>query len=303
MPDVKRKMLLSACFIICGVVLIDVFVGVVCNITMRHLPANNSECAKLNHVLTRAAADCIIVGSSRADHHYNSILMENGLGMSTYNAGMDGQTLPYIGCAVHAICQREPFPRLIVMEMHYAGMQISPDDRISKLKPFFNSDPYYRDVILDVCGESERYKCLSAMYRYNGYPLRIVNAFFSEQDTMQGYVPLDDRYHYPPSFQVDSVRYGIEPKALRIFDQTVEIIRNKGIGLVVVISPEYVEHIYPSPVEEVCRERGILFLDNSDLEEFMNNEAYFKDIKHLNAHGADVYTRYFIGQLKELDII
>ena len=35
----------------------------------------------------------------------------------------------------------------------------------------------------------------------------------------------------------------------------------------------------------------------------MKNEVYFKDVNHLNAHGADVYTQYFIQQLKKLNII
>ena len=270
---------------------------------LQRLPANQSECAKLNQILTRATAECIIVGSSRADHHYNSVLIEDSLGISTYNAGMDGQTLPYISCAVNAICRREPFPRLIVLEMHYEGMRVSEDDRVIKLKPYFNSDPYCREVIMDVCGKSERYKCLSAMYRYNGYPLRILNAFFSEQDKMQGYAPLDDRYHHPLQYSIDSTRYEIDPKTLEIFDRTVEIIRNKGCKLIVVISPKYIEYIYPSPIQKICEERNILFLDNSGLGEFMKNEVYFKDVNHLNAHGADVYTQYFIQQLKKLNII
>ena len=57
------------------------------------------------------------------------------------------------------------------------------------------------------------------------------------------------------------------------------------------------------PVRDICKEKNILFLDFSNNPKYVHNNSFFYDGSHLNARGADEFTKDFIIELKKHKII
>ena len=54
------------------------------------------------------------------------------------------------------------------------------------------------------------------------------------------------------------------------------------------------------PIAELCRASQIEFIDYSNRPKYVHHAEYFKDGTHMNAHGADEYTRDIVSLLKWL---
>ena len=48
---------------------------------------------KLTYAIEQSNESLLILGSSRAQHHYNSQILADSLGLSVYNAGVSGQNI------------------------------------------------------------------------------------------------------------------------------------------------------------------------------------------------------------------
>ena len=48
---------------------------------------------------------------------------------------------------------------------------------------------------------------------------------------------------------------------------------------------------------DLCKRRGIEFIDKSRDKDFVCNDSYFKDGSHLNSIGADVFTKRLVSSL------
>lgn len=52
------------------------------------------------------------------------------------------------------------------------------------------------------------------------------------------------------------------------------------------------------PIMEVCKDRGIPFIDFSNNPKYVHHDEYFKNGNHMNARGADEFTKDFVTILK-----
>ena len=75
-----------------------------------------------------------------------------------------------------------------------------------------------------------------------------------------------------------------------------------GTRLVMVVSPYWsgMDTAICQPVKELCLSRGIPFLDYSNDPKYLHNNTYFADGVHLNARGADEFTRDVTEKVKTM---
>ena len=73
--------------------------------------------------------------------------------------------------------------------------------------------------------------------------------------------------------------------------------------LVFVISPSIYgqNETRLQPIRELCAKYNIKLYDYSNSKKYVHNANYFKDGSHLNAVGADEFTREFIFNLKKYE--
>lgn len=75
----------------------------------------------------------------------------------------------------------------------------------------------------------------------------------------------------------------------------------KGVKVVVVDSPMYrlcdVNNKSAVEMRKICKMYGALFLNNSQLPEFLEHKELFNDPTHMNTIGAVAYTDFFLRQI------
>ena len=79
----------------------------------------------------------------------------------------------------------------------------------------------------------------------------------------------------------------------------------EGVKLIFSVSPMWYG-IVPeqlSAIKNICQQRSIPFVDFSNDPKYVHNNEYFKDGSHLNARGADEFTRDLIKVLRKESII
>ena len=100
-----RKFIISSLIVLAIVIATDFVLGK----TMRILLANTSnkeDIGKTYFSLNEVSTPIVIVGSSRASHHYVSNIIEEKLNLETYNVGRDGCFFSYNCCVVNSILDR-----------------------------------------------------------------------------------------------------------------------------------------------------------------------------------------------------
>ena len=74
-------------------------------------------------------------------------------------------------------------------------------------------------------------------------------------------------------------------------------------NIIIIISPRWygMDESSYEPLVDICKEREVMFLDYSDNSKYVHNDLFFRDGNHLNARGADEFTRDLIKKIKILE--
>ncbi|MBQ2702662.1 MAG: hypothetical protein IJF63_02230, partial [Alistipes sp.] len=118
-----KKFLIATAIVVVSVCIIDKAVGILGNHSMRLIPDFSGHLAKDNFTMNRLTdVDVLIVGSSRASHHYDAQLLIDSINnytqssYSIYNAGIDGNFLNHNACRLESILDRYQ-PKLVIFEI------------------------------------------------------------------------------------------------------------------------------------------------------------------------------------------
>jgi hypothetical protein len=255
----------------------------------------------ITKVLDNIKSEILIFGSSRAVQHYDPAIIEEKLGLSAYNVGLDGQSIIYHKAILDIILNRYK-PKLIVLEL-YESMDFnsvgSQYDRLSTLLPYYNRHPKLKRIIKNR-SYFEEIKLLSKTYPYNSLLLRIIEAnfnFMKNKKSNIGFVPKEGVWGFPltkkenlnPNYDLEKVNY---------FYDFVRVCKEKNIPLFVVISPKFEDcsNCF-SYSQKICDQKDILLHNFSSEIQFSSNINYFQNPSHLNTEGAKKYTEFISTKL------
>ncbi len=249
--------------------------------------------------------DMIIIGHSRARHHYIPTLIEDSLGLSVVNAAKDGTGFLTQAVLIHGMVQQKA-PKYILWEVRPAVFLKADNreiDRLTDLMPFYDTDSLSR-VWVQRRSPSEKYKMLSWAYRNNGrFWGRMEQMLTGKEDNgRKGYAPAKPSKKHP-----EMKRYEYEdnydPERAALFVDVVNSTRRAGTQLIMAISPQY-ETSNAYELEETRQfyaltdSLNIPVLDFFYNPEFLDHPEWFKDHTHLNSSGAEHYMEVFIPELK-----
>lgn len=71
---------------------------------------------KTPFTIEKVDADVVVIGSSKASHHYVPQMLEDSLGMTAYNCGHDGCFFLYQNCIINMILDRYT-PKMILWDI------------------------------------------------------------------------------------------------------------------------------------------------------------------------------------------
>lgn len=293
-----RKHLVKILLFLVIVALLDVVTGLVFS-RLTHV-ARGGDTARNEYICNGTHEDILIFGSSRAIHHYNPDIITDSTGLSCYNCGQDGNGAILNYGRFHLICQRYR-PKMVIYDVMPLYDYLQGEDNskyLGWLRPYYD-----RDGIADIfkaVDPMEQYKMMSQMYRYNSRFVQILSDCLrsGQADDRNGFMPLEgelDTLKIKPeeyqSQELDLIKVTYLQRMLDESDET---------GFVMVVSPYWYgmdAHLL-EPVKKLCEERGITLLDFSNDAKYLHNDNYFIDGAHLNARGADEFTRDLVSMLK-----
>lgn len=272
--------------------------------------------AQTTYTLDKAAPDILVFGSSRALHHYSSEILSSKLQKSIYNAGSDGQFLPYYCAAQEVILQRK-IPKVIILDVNI--WELGPNEskyiKLASLLPYVSEHPLLKKYTSEI-SDFENLKFISKTYPYNSTLLiSTYDHLFSNK------LPEDDRGYFPlvrtiPKNQFQEYKeqqriynqkrakqhIKIDEKAMVYYRKFLQRCKDLNIKTYVIISPTLLKE--PKSKEKILLEiiakdyPNVTFLDYSHDVNYNNQYQLFADDFHLNNFGAEKFSKELADKIK-----
>lgn len=289
------------------VIVVDVAVGKVMDWMLPQI-SYQTDIGKTYYSLNDVCTPIVIVGSSRAAHHYVSQMIEDSLGMPAYNVARDGCFFSYNCCVVNSILDRYT-PNVIIWENGTEYLFDGVKDPLEDLYPYYERNSWVISTIREELPWTEYSRLNSKIYRYNSVILRILMRYCgwnSHVDgTEKGFLPLQPKkLRKALELRQGEQKYAeLSKTKVERFKEILSRAKSKGVKVVVVNSPIYgicnVNTKSAVEMQKICKMYGMLFLNNSQLSGFLGHKEFFNDQTHMNTIGATFYTEEFINQIRE----
>lgn len=303
-PATFRSVFLRAGVVLGAFALVNVTSGLV-------LDAARDRCgARENGVINngrRAQAAVLVLGTSRAKHHYDDALLTKLWGAKVFNAGYGGQGIPFARVALDLIAQRAK-PRVVILDVAAFGDDI---DRAHALDPWYFESPVLRGLPApgaDPMGASADsdagYGLLMRMplYRYAGQAKHTLqDAREPYSDSGYASIPVPAAI---PAFERNP-RWREPDRWLESqLDGIVRQCRETGATLILTVTPTKTDdthHPVFRPAEAYARRHGLPFVDfnERDYPELHRDELFVDEV-HMTVVGSELFTRELARKLRPL---
>lgn len=262
------------------------------------------------YCLEQSNDEILIMGSSRAAHHYVPQIIEDSLGMSCYNAGSDGQCIYYHYTLLASMLERGAKPKMVIYEVMNldaemsSGATFSLDAAMERLAPHYGEFQAI-DSLFALNGWKEEVKLFSKTYRYNSKLVQTIKCNYLPEKEDRGYEALTGKMNVE-LYEKDAVTrtsspkksVKIEERKLEYMEKFISLCKTTGIELVLCYSPYY--HNMPSEgiskIQDMAEKYNVPFYEFVTDKEFDNPEL-FNDAMHLNDDGARRYTGKLIRKI------
>ncbi len=299
-----KKFIIKVIAFFCIIFVADILLGYSFSCMVKNAIGGNN--GRINFICNQTNEELLVFGSSRADHHYNSEILMDSLGLTCYNCGEDGNGI-ILNYGRFQMMLRRYRPRLIIYDIAPSFDLLSNDNHkfIGMLKPYYEREGV-KDIFLAV-DYTEKWKMMSQLYRYNSIFLTIMADRFHPIQSMgfQGFRPLKGELDRMKVRKLDKTtkEYQFDSLKIEFFNKFID--KAEGIKLVFVESPVWygMNTIQLTPIRDICIQRNIPFIDYSNNPKYVGNDELFKDGTHLNARGADEFTKDLILELKRRNVI
>jgi len=266
----------------------------------------------INGVL-RQNPNVLVLGSSRAKHHVVSAILQEKLSVSVFNAGIDGHDFLYAMMLLDLWVQSHAPPKAILIHVDPTSLGYSKQelDRASIFSAYFWESQRVRSILL-MRGKYEWLKYLSSSYRFNGKVFQVVKTVLSgSDDPSDGYVGLQGMVQNSSTQPSDAQKVVAESSPtfwdlkLSYLAELARYCKENETRLILFHSPRLRED--PTVLEDwskrlnetIVTEMGIKYLDlTARAHEFKGRRPdLFKDGAHLNARGAEIFSRLLADEI------
>ena len=299
-----RKFLINIAIFFAIVAIVDMTIGVgfhylQANVAKGRIKAEYYACKESDE-------DVLILGSSRAAHHYVPQILSDSLGMNCFNAGQDGNGIILHYGRWKMISDRYT-PKLIIYDIT-ANFDIALNDNmtyVDRLKPFCN-DNQVKKYIADIF-PLEKYKLCSKMYRYNYKFLEVLSDCAANNVADDGYAPLEGliRKEIVDKESFEHKDISIDSVKLKYLEQLVKEAKENDTKILFILSPSYRgierDQVAIKTINDIAKRYSVIFFDYSD-DSICQDASLFYDSSHLNDKGARIFTNKLIAQIKQSNL-
>ena len=296
-----KKFLLKIALFFVALIVVDRSLGMVFSYMGDH--AKGGYIGHHKYVTDSTNEDILIFGSSRAIHHYNPQIITDSLGLSCYNCGQDGNGI-ILFYGLWQMIKQHHKPKIIIYDVS-TSFDLFEGESNQRYLGWLRAD-YDRPGIKEIFSEidpTEQYKMMSMLYRYNSKFMQNITDFVHPILSIEGngYLPLKGE------MDTMKIRKTEEKSIIPTYDQTKleylsKFVDNaKDVKLCFVASPLWYgmnEETF-EPIKELCEKKQITFIDFSNNSKYVHNNIYFSDGSHLNARGADEFSKDLIEEINK----
>lgn len=243
------------------------------------------ESGRMRYIHNELVADSIIMGSSRALHHYDPNILGN-----YYNVGEDRMGIIFNMGRLQLLKQRR-MPRMIIydVEPDYDLLQDDNSTYLTNLRPYYHR-PGIREIFWDV-DSTERIKMLFPFYQYNGRLMKLLADWHHPaMNYSRGYSPYEGcqaiEKETLPQDKPDSKKY-------KYLHRLIAECKQSHTKLIFAASPQlsYQSDSVFQDFSRICQQEGIPFLNHYCDTAYTHHRALFHNANHLNSVGASFYSK------------
>ncbi len=271
-----------------------------------------------NDLLTgKINSDIVIYGSSRAEVQFNTKIVEDSFGINVFNLGINGHNFFMEYLRHTLLLKHNKHPKLIILSLD--NVTLEKRNELFEMQQFA---PYLNDK--DVVAATKTYvgfkkfDYLLPLVRYiplNKIMNHAMGAPFtstSSPEWYRGFSPHKEGWNNNLETAMNRKKkyfQNFDTNTIRLFDKFLVETKNQGIKLMFVYAPEYIEgQKFVANRQDVFTH--FYFFSNKYKIPFFNyssdslcyDKKYFYDSQHLNAIGADIFTKKLVQQIRSVYI-
>lgn len=265
--------------------------------------------------------DLIIVGSSRAESHFNTFIIDSVTNLNSYNLGLEGAEMELMRTQLESYLLNSKPPKYVVLNIDYhIFYEGEKEDTIYRFPRFF---PYlfYNNLLYNNLKKIDKrffyfkwnpFYSLAHMddkYIYAGLKgyMGITNKL--DEKYYKGFTPIPDEFQRDFSKEKYTSYKSSPPASVySCIKSIVHICKKVNSKLIFVISPIYYkrvnsitgEEMFMAYIKSIARKNSYIYKDYST-HSLCFNASLFSDPNHLNEKGSTVFSLIFAQDLyKEL---
>lgn len=294
-----KKFIIKAISFVFLFVFIDFFSGLVFDTLKKN--AKGGSTLNNYHIMKECTDDIIILGSSRAIHHYMPTVIEDSTQMSCYNCGEEGNGSILAAARLKMILSRYN-PKLVIYEVtpgYDYLMDISYTQYLRYLKPYY-AEPNVKNIVDRFVDKNTRLTLRSNLYKENSASIAYLLDNITYRDNLKGFAPLHTTMKQGTTFKLDTTPPVVDLKKSILLEEMVQECRDLDIPFLFVVSPMYIplESCYYDEARRIATKYGVPFISHIKEKGFCGNYLYFQDNSHMNEKGAHEYSKIFAHELK-----
>jgi len=285
---------------------LDLVFGFVMNSLIKNL--SDGRFYKVNYTLSKANEDIIIIGSSRAEYDYMPQVLEDSLGMTCWNAGRGGQSLPFWYAMAKGITARYD-PKIVILNIEplllsEENSQSNYDRMGGMLRPFYHSNRNIQPII-DSISPFESYKMLSNFYAFNSTYYYLLRPFaFKNIDGKtedKGWKTKNKTWlSNVDKMLVVNDDEPLNDKTVLFFNRIIDLFDKDKTKIYVVIAPDYGQSYHHTATISYLEKMSTVKFLNLGRDIFSEKDnTCFQDPQHLNEKGALIFSKELAKSLKE----
>lgn len=265
--------------------------------------SKGGDTGRMEYIANNMNEDILILGSSRAMHHYDPQIIEDSLQMSCYNCGSEGNGIIF-SYGMYRLYKDRYTPKCIIYDIidDFDLINKGNNEKYLEWLRYYYDKPGIDSIFINV-DKNEKYKMISQMRRYNYKFIQIISDNISpQQSDIKGYRPLNGTIKYEP---IEINKKSNEPiqyddLKLKYFELLIKDCKEKGTKLIFMVSPKYKGKIKQSyeKIIQLARNEKIPFFYHYNDNEISPHKKYFEDSKHMNKFGAEKYTKKIIYEIR-----
>lgn len=300
-----KKAIIWILAVVAALVVVDILFGYVMKRFTQSAASIGGDYRMSDHVLKEDTLEnLLVIGSSVALNSLDTKMIEDSLGISAYNAGSNGQNMPYYLAIAETVIDRPGLETIVLGVADNAFTNTGAGSRINFLVPYYKAGYPAIDKCLENRSARDRIMYKSSLYRFNTIWFRILLYQFVEPGVKgkNGFIAKDIPAFFPKKTVVEKDDT-LTTERRDEFERLISICKEKNKRLIVCFPPRFEERRLTTSLEKYLQKRAAggdfeLWYDVT-ASPFSSDSTLFHDSEHINYRGADIYTKMIIERLKK----